>query len=187
MKNVIIIIITIIGFTIACKAQEPVAKIATAQIKVKNVNYKLIKPDSKVTQIINTNNKLSGVKMIAPKLPSDVRVSEYVMYDKNILIQICVNVIPFSTLQKLPKSFGDWLFITFKVDVKGRPLEMEFLIKNTSLITANEIQKIEAEIMKSPFKITFIKGIERYFDGANYFNIDTQLRYSDMLKAKQAN
>jgi len=184
LKNLIIFTLIIISSS-ACKAQQPVPKISSDRLKINNTSYILIKPDNKVTQIINANNKLNNVKQIAPNLPFDIKIPDYRTFDKNLLLQICAETISLTTLKKLPNGYGDWLFITFKVDVTGKILEMEFLVKNTSLITANDIQKVEDRIMRSRFKVTFKKELEPYFVGANYFSIDAIVRYSDMLKVKE--
>ena len=184
MKNLIILALLII-LSSACRAQLPLAKISSSKVKANDNTYSISKPDNKVTEVINLNNKLTNSKMAVPNLPSGIMMPDFMRYDKNLLVKICADIIPITTLKKLPNGFGDWIFIAFKVDVNGNVLEMEFVLKNNSLITGNEIQKIEESILKSSFKVSFIKGIERYFEGANYINLYTQLRYSDMLKVKQ--
>jgi len=171
---------------IACKAQQPVVKISADEVKVNSVKYRLNRPNNNVTKIVNTNNKLTNVKAVAPNLPSDVKIPQYVKYDKNVLLSVCADVIPLATLEKLPKGIGDWIFVTFKVNPQGKVMEMEFLLKNTSLITASEIQKIEEKIKNSSFTVSFTYGIERYFEGANYFFVYTQLAYKDIYTKKIA-
>lgn len=186
MKKIFLMLI-ITFCIIACRAQQPIPKIASEKVKVNNTIYKLIKPDNKVTQIININNKLTKVKQIAPNMPSDLKIPGYRKFDKNILLKICAEVIPLTTLQNLPRGYNDYLFMTIKVNAEGEPLEIEFLLKNNSLITPEEIQKIEYKIFESSFKVSFTKGIERYFKGVNYFNIDVMIQYNEMLKAKVGN
>jgi len=185
MKKIFLILIISFYIT-ACKAQQSIPKIASDRVKVNNTNYRLIRPNNKVTQIINANNKLNNVKQVEPNMPSDLKLPGYRKFDKNLLIKICAEVIPLSTLQKLPKGINDHLYIYIKINTKGDPLEMDFLVKNNSLITPNEIQQIEDKIMKSPFKVTFTHGIERYFEGVNYFDIDVWINYNDILKVKEA-
>jgi len=184
MKKIFLILIISFYIT-ACKAQQSIPKIASDKVKVNNTNYRLIRPNNKVTQIINTNNKLTNVKQVAPNLPLDIPIPAYSKFDKKLLIQICAEAIPLNKLQKLPQGYDDDIYIYMKINTKGEPLEMGFLVSNTSLITPNEIQQIEEKIMKSSFKVTFKHGIEQYFDGANYFNINIWIKYSDILKAKE--
>ncbi|TCD27282.1 hypothetical protein EZ456_08755 [Pedobacter psychrodurus] len=187
MKNLISILYFCIIISVACKAQKPVAKINSNQVKTSNVTYDIKKPTDTYTEIINSNNKLTAIKPLSPNLPKDISVVQNMKFSRKQLTQICANIIPLNTLKDLPVGYGDWLSIRFKVSSMGEPLEMEFLIRNTSLVTAEEIQKIEKAIKNSTFKFTFTNGIERFFGGVNYFNIDVPIRYIDMLKAKQNN
>lgn len=185
MKNIILAILAII-FTTACTAQQPIAKMNVQQVKVSNETYKIQKEGEKFLVIRNSSNKLKGIKPVAPNLPSDVKVNRNMKLDEKLLTQICADVIPLSTLEKMPMGYGDFLFISFKVSPSGKPIEMDFFIINTSLITAAQIQKIEDAIKRSGFKFVFTNGIERFFNGVNYFNIDVPILYQDMLKVKRA-
>ena len=180
----IFLILAIVFCIMACKAQQPIAKIAGDKVKVNNKSYILKRPNDKVTEIINSDNKLKNVKQVAPNIPSDLKLPAYTKVDEKLIAKICADVIPLSKLQKLPKGYGDFLFIDIKVNTQGEPLEMEFLVRNTSLISLNEIEQIELEIKKK-FKVTFKQGIEKYFSGANYFNLYIPIAYNEMLKAKE--
>ncbi|TCD27283.1 hypothetical protein EZ456_08760 [Pedobacter psychrodurus] len=186
MKNLILIIIIIISTT-ACSAQKPIAKINNDQIKISSLTYKIQKEGNKYIVVRNSNNKLTNLKPVAPNLPKGISIVQNMKLDEKLLIKICSSIIPLSTLEKMPMGYGDWLSINFKVAPTGDPIEMEFVIRNTSLITAEEIQKIEDTIKKSSFKVVFKDGIEQFFGGVNYFNIDVPIRYRDMLKVKQNN
>lgn len=187
MKNITLILISIIGLTIACKPQQPIAKITSENIRTSGVLYHINKPNNKYTQVINANNKFTNTKMIAPNLPFDLKIPGYRKFDKNIIFQICADIIPLSSLKKENINPMDYLFLSIKVNTKGEPMEIEFLANNSMPITSVDIQKIEEKILKSSFKVTFNKEIERYLVGANFLNVDVIIRYGDMLKAKENN
>lgn len=187
MKNSILAFFICALLATACRAQQPIPKLSNNQIKIGLLTYNTKKESETLIKIINANNKLTNVKQVNPNVPSDVFIADYKKLDKNLITKICADAIPLNTLQQLPKSNGDYLYIILKIDTKGKPIEMEFVIRNTSLITANQIKTIEQNIMDSPFKVTFTHGIERLFTGSNYFSIDVLINYNDMLKAKQAN
>lgn len=188
MKNSILIItLGLIILTSACKAQQPISKINSDQVKTSSLVYNVKKEGEKFIFIKNSKNKLTNIAETAPNLPSDVKVRYNMILDKRIITQICAQAISLSTLKSMPMGMNDFLYIMVKVNAKGYPIEIGFGINNTSSITINEIQKIEEGIMKSAFKVTFTNSIERFFGGVNYFSIDISVAYSDMLKAKEAN
>lgn len=82
---------------------------------------------------------------------------------------------------------NDYLFISFKINESGYPIEIEFLFKNTSIITSNQLNQIEKELKGGKFKVTFKDGIEHYLKGINYFEVDVPVHYRDILKAKEGN
>ncbi|MGY3055272.1 hypothetical protein ACVWYG_003487 [Pedobacter sp. UYEF25] len=73
-----------------------------------------------------------------------------------------------------------------RFDTKGIPLEMSFVIRNTSLITAKDLEQIEQMITESNFKISFLKGTQSYIREANFFTVDYPIPYSEMLKVLSA-
>lgn len=76
MKNITLILISIKGLTIACKAQQPIAKTTSENIRTSGVLYHINKPNNKYTQVINANNKFTNTKMIAPNLPFDLKIPD---------------------------------------------------------------------------------------------------------------
>ncbi|WP_426326589.1 hypothetical protein [Pedobacter sp. R-06] len=185
MKNLVFLVLLVL--LTSCKAQQPISQTKEGKVKIAGKSFYIKKLTDKYTEVINSNNKLTNVQPAELKLSNGIVVVQHMKIDEKKLIQICADVIPLKTLKELPKGYGDWLSIRFKVDSKGIPLEMEFLIRNTSLITAGELQQIEEKIKNSSFKITFTDGIERFFSRINYFNIDIPVRYGDILKAKEGN
>jgi len=187
MKNIITTLYIIIIFIISCKAQQPITKISSNTVKAAAQTYNLKKSGDKYVEIKNKANKLTNVYQIAPNLPSDVKISYNIKFDKGLIDQICADAISYDILKKMPLGINDRLSIYLKVNEGGFPIEMEFIVRNTSLITASNLQQIEQEIKESNFKITFLNGIERYFKGANYFTINIPVTYSEMLKTKKGN
>ncbi|RZL19147.1 MAG: hypothetical protein EOO96_26310 [Pedobacter sp.] len=184
MKGLMLLIISF--YITACRAQKPITKIIANQVKSSEATCRLEKPDVNATKVINLNNKLTSVKQMAPKLPPGVLIPGYINVDEKLLAKICSRNLSDNTLRNLPQGYGDFLSIDIKINTMGIPLEMVFVLKNTSPITPEEIKQIEVDIKKS-FKVTFKYGIEKYFDGANYFNVYAYVRYSDMLKVKEGN
>lgn len=172
---------------IACRAQQPVAKVDMANIKVKTTAYKLNRPNNKVVTIVNNSNKLRGVDGIAPNVPKGIIMKKFMIYDRSIIPSICADIIPLQVLKESPKGYNEYLYIRLKISTTGQPLEMEFLIHNNSLLTADQIQHIEAEIFKSQFKVTYKPEVQKFLPGANYFEIDVIISYDDLLKIKESN
>ncbi|TCD27281.1 hypothetical protein EZ456_08750 [Pedobacter psychrodurus] len=187
MKNSIVILLSYIFLITACNAQQPISKVKEGTIKVAGEKYLVEKPDDKRTQLINTKNIFTNKKLIAPNLPVGIRIKDYMKIDVNLITKICANVIPLETLRQLPNGMNDYLFISLKMSEKGYPIEMEFLVKNTSLITSSQLNLIEKELKNGQFRVTFKQGVERFLKDINYFELDIPVSYSDMLKAKRAN
>lgn len=182
MKNIITTLSIIILLFTACAAQQPVAKISSNKVSLDKETYNISKSAGRYTEIKNSANKFGSVKQSAPNLPSDFKVSYNMSFDKKLVYKICADAIPLEKLKEMPMGMNDRLTIYMKVDGKGVPIEMEFVVQNTSLISAKELQQIEINIKKQ-VRITFLNGIDRYFKGANFFNIDIPVPYSEILKA----
>lgn len=132
----------------------------------------------------NSTNKFDNTSSITPNLPNGVRYNDYVKLDKKLITKICANAIPLNTLKLLPVEMNDDLFICFKIDENGYPIEMEFLMKNNSLITAEQLAQIEEDLKNGQIKAVFHNGFEKLFKGANFFVLNMWIPYSNMLKAK---
>ncbi|WP_231464477.1 MULTISPECIES: hypothetical protein [unclassified Pedobacter] len=184
MKNVILTI-SLSFLIIACKTQKPLAKMDEGKINISGETYLIKKPDHKRTQLVNTSNKFSKVRFYAPNLPQDIKINSYIKFDKKIVTQICAKYIPLSILEQLPKGFNDFLFIGFKMNENGSPIEIEFLMKNTSLLTLSQLKEIEEELKAGKFKVVIQPEIKQFLKGINYFEVDIPVLYSDMLKSKQ--
>ena len=185
MKNTLLILSFITILTLACKAQQPVAKLSSNKVNVGEESYTIQKSTTSLTKVVNDNNKLTNVKEIAPNLTPDIKMPGFMDFDKKILSQICASAITLEALKKFPKEdASDFLYIFIKVNPKGDVIECEFLLKNNSLITISQIKEIEHNI-KEKFKVKFKYGIEKSFEGANYFLLNAPIPYRDMLKIKE--
>ena len=187
MKKSILGIFSFILVASACRSQQPISKIAASEIKALGITYKVNKNESKFTVLKNERNKLSDVAQITPNLPNGLRATYYMEVDKKMLAKICADAIPLNTLKQLPMGMNDRIDIYTKVDVNGIPIEMDFIVQNTSLITAVELSKIETKMKDGSFKINFNKEIKPYIKGANYFPISLGISYFDILTVKQGN
>lgn len=186
MKNIMITVVLLLAM--ACKAQQPISTGNTKQIKALGIifNVKKITTElgNKYIEIANTANKLANVKQVTPKMSPGMSVVQYISYDKDIITKICANVIPLTILKKMTVEDHDWLSILIRFDSSGYPIELQFLIRQSSLISADDLAKIEIGVKKSAFRVTFKKEIQSFLPGANYFFIDLPIKYTDMLKVK---
>lgn len=186
MKN--IILITAILFSIACKAQEPFAKLTSRQVKASGITFSVRKITTELGReligIANAENRLADVKQVWPKMLPGIQIAYYMSYDNDILVKICADAISPRILNKLPVDSKTVLSIGIKFDPSGRLLELEYLIPKTFMITPAELAKIEVGIKNSKFRITFKKELQPFVVGANFFNMDSSISYTDLLKAR---
>ena len=185
MKKIIITLGLGLLLIIACRDQQPVTQVKSDIVRFNTANYKLNRPNDKVMIIFNSLNKLTNTVGIAPNVPNGIIMKQYMIADKSIITKICAEVIPLATLIKLPKGNGDWLSLNRKINPQGKPIEMTFLIKNTSLISAKEFQQIEKRILTSSSIVTFKLEVQKFLKGINYLEYDATTKYNDILKAKQ--
>ncbi|MGY3054655.1 hypothetical protein ACVWYG_002862 [Pedobacter sp. UYEF25] len=136
MKYLTLILSSVVFIIVSCKAQVPIAKLNGDKVTLNARTYKVENDGKKYVFIKNTSNRLEDVKQVAPNLPSGLTTSYHVTIDKKLLTKICAEIISAERLRKMPQGVTDWLGIDLKYDTKGAPLEMSFVIRNTSLISA---------------------------------------------------
>ncbi|SMC73684.1 hypothetical protein [Pedobacter nyackensis] len=185
MKNILLIVF--LCFALACKAQQPISTINTTQVKASGITFKIKRTTTDsgkdYVKISNTRNKLDNVKQVTPNLNFRLNVNEYILFDHDIIKDICASVIPLNELKKMATKRGG-LFIAMKYNTRGYPLELVFLIEKSSLISAEDLAKIETRIKKSAFHITFKKEVQKLVVGANYLLVDFSYTYAEILEAK---
>lgn len=74
MKKVTFLILLGCFLSASCNAQRAIVKLSKHEVKVSSTTFKLTKSSIKLTKVINSNNKLTNVKQVAPNLPSDIKM-----------------------------------------------------------------------------------------------------------------
>lgn len=184
MKKHMIIACLSLGMSLACTAQKPLSKIDDGLVKSNINSYKLDKSNSSFISVENSSNKLSNTKPIAPNWPANVSSFKKITIDQKLLTLICAEGLPIEKVKNLPTGPIDALAIRIRADISGKPLEISFLTEKKSILTVNELEKIELEIKKRII-INIAPDFKRYLVGANFIVFDTQVFYNEILLAKR--
>lgn len=182
MKTLIISIL-FAGITISsCRAQKQIAVLENNNlVKGINIKYKIEK-FSKMTSIGNINNKLINVKQSSPNLPANINLFYYKKFDLTKIQEICAGIIPKKQVQEaINAKKNSSLFIRIKSDLKGVPLEMEFLTDNNSTLTINQIEQIEIAIRQS-ITIKIDSKADQFLQGTNFIVTDLTIWFRELIK-----
>ena len=182
-----IICILLIGFTTSCVAQKKIANLKDNTIEKALSNKYSIKKEVNGISLNSTSNKFTGVKQISPNMAPNETNLLAPLDRKNALAKltkICADIITLNQLEELIKTNNSSLFIRVKTNIEGKPLELEFYTKANSILTLNQLEGIEKEILQhftiklAPYAINIVKG-------SNFLTFDFSIFYENILKIKK--
>lgn len=136
----------------------------------------------------NTTNKFTDVKQISPNMaPNETNLLAPLDRKKAVaqITKICAEIITLNQLEELSKINNSGLLITIKTNVEGRPLELEFYTKANSILTLNQLENIEKEILQNVI-IKLASYTTKVIKGSNFLTFDYKIYFENMLKAKKA-
>lgn len=184
-----ILFILLICFTTSCVAQKKIANLKDNTIEKALTNKYSIKREANGVSLNNTSNKFTGVKQISPNMaPNETNLLAPLDRKKAVaqLTKICADIITLAQLEELIKVNNSGLFIRIKTNIVGKPLELEFYTKANPILTLNQLEGIEKEILQhftiklAPYTINVVKG-------SNFLTFDYSIYFENMLKIKNNN
>lgn len=182
-----ILFIILICFTTSCVAQKKIANLKDNTIEKALTNKYSIKREANGVSLINTSNKFTSVKQISPNMaPNETNLLAPLDRKTAVaqLTKICANIIAINQLEELTKIKNSNLFIRIKTNIKGNPIELEFYIKANPILTLNQLESIEKEILQH-FTIKLATYTVNVVKGSNFLTFDYSIYFADMLKVKK--
>ena len=186
MKSIVISILLIGIITTSCSAQKKIAALSDNVItKAKLESYMIKKEQQKVT-IENSNNKLTNIKQTSPNLPFNIPLIPY--YVKPNLQELKIIFAKYMTIKELENlsinSFAG-ISIDIRCNTTGKIREVLFFTDKNSILSLEQLENIEHDIITTKNMITIKPEAERYIKGSNFLLVDTRLVFSDILKVKK--
>ncbi len=151
--------------------------------KALNYSYQ-IKKTIKYIEIDNINNKFTNIKPNSPGLYGQVLTKPDIVIDMEKISKICAKHISTKQLEILTvgtKYTG--LRIIIRTDIYGNTLEIGFFTEQNSILTLNQLEKIENELMTTKL-ISMKPEILPLLEGSNFWQIRPKFYYEDLLKVK---
>jgi hypothetical protein len=151
--------------------------------KALNYSYQ-IKKTIKYIEIDNINNKFTNIKPNSPGLYGQVLTKPDIVIDMEKISKICAKHISTKQLEILTigtKYTG--LRIIIRTDIYGNTLEIGFFTEQNSILTLNQLEKIENELMTTKL-ISMKPEILSLLEGSNFWQIRPKFYYEDLLKVK---
>lgn len=185
MKTIIFILL--IGVTSSCVAQKKITNLKNNTIEKGIINRYTIKKDTHGVSLNNIANKFTGITQVSPNMAANETNLFSPLDRKNMLVQltkICADIITLSQLEELIKIDNSGLLITIKTDIEGKPLELEFYTKTNSILSLNQLENIEKEILQhftiklAPYTVNVVKG-------SNFLKFDFKIYFINILKHKK--
>ena len=171
----------------SCLAQSLLSNLNDGETaKAINQKYKVKKTEKYIT-IENINNKFTNVKQNSPKLfplASAYGIPEIVT-NRAQLIKICAKYMSRQQIETLAagaKYAG--LTIIIRTDIYGKTMEVGFFTDQNSILTLQQLEQIENEIIKAKLVTINPKDLP-YLQGSNFWQIDPTIYfYDELLKVK---
>ncbi|WP_395626579.1 hypothetical protein [Daejeonella sp.] len=152
--------------------------------KALTLNYQ-IKKTTKYIDIENINNRFTNIKQNSPRLHGQILTKPDIVIDMVKLSRICANHISKQQIETLAAGIKyAGLMIDIKTDINGNTLEVSFFTEQNSILTLNQLEKIEKELMT--IKLVIMKPeILPLLEGSNFWRITPTIIYEDLLKIKE--
>ncbi len=168
----------------SCFAQTPIAELKDGSInKALNLNYQ-IKKTTKYIDIENINNRFTNIKQNSPRLHGQILTKPDIVIDVVKLSRICANHISKQQIETLAAGIKyAGLMIDIKTDINGNTLEVSFFTEQNSILTLNQLEKIENELMTTKL-ISMKPEILPLLEESNFWRITPTIIYEDLLKVK---
>lgn len=171
----------------SCLAQNLLSNLNDGETaKAINQKYKVKKTEKYIT-IENINNKFTNVKQNSPKLfplASAYGIPEIVT-NRAQLIKICAKYMSRQQIETLAAGAkGAGLMIIIRTDIYGKTMEVGFFTEQNSILTLQQLEQIENEIIKAKLVTINPKDLP-YLQGSNFWQIDPTIYfYDELLKVK---
>jgi hypothetical protein len=152
--------------------------------KALTLNYQ-IKKTTKYIDIENINNRFTNIKQNSPRLHGQILTKPDIVIDMVKLSRICANHISKQQIETLAAGIKyAGLMIDIKTDINGNTLELSFFTEQNSILTLNQLEKIEKELMT--IKLVSMKPeILPLLEGSNFWRITPKIYYEFLLKVKE--
>ena len=169
----------------SCLAQSLLSNLNDGETaKAINQKYKVKKTEKYIT-IENINNKFTNVKQNSPKLFGQLLVKPEIVTNRAQLIKICAKYMSRQQIETLAagaKYAG--LTIIIRTDIYGKTMEVGFFTDQNSILTLQQLEQIENEIIKAKLVTINPKDLP-YLQGSNFWQIDPTIYfYDELLKVK---
>jgi hypothetical protein len=152
--------------------------------KAITLNYQ-IKKTTKYIDIENINNRFTNIKQNSPRLYGQVLTKPDIVIDMVKLSRICANHISKQQIETLAAGIKyAGLMIDIKTDINGNTLELSFFTEQNSILTLNQLEKIEKELMTTKL-VSMKPEILPLLEGSNYLRITPKIYYEFLLKVKE--
>lgn len=169
----------------SCLAQSLLSNLNDGETaKAINQKYKVKKTEKYIT-IENINNKFTNVKQNSPKLFGQLLSYPEIVTNKAQLNIICAKYMSRQQIETLAagaKYAG--LTIIIRTDIYGKTMEVGFFTDQNSILTLQQLEQIENEIIKAKLVTINPKDLP-YLQGSNFWQIDPTIYfYDELLKVK---
>ena len=169
----------------SCLAQSLLSNLNDGETaKAINQKYKVKKTEKYIT-IENINNKFTNVKQNSPKLFGQLLVKPEIVTNRAQLIKICAKYMSRQQIETLAAGAkGAGLTIIIRTDIYGKTMEVGFFTDQNSILTLQQLEQIENEIIKAKLVTINPKDLP-YLQGSNFWQIDPTIYfYDELLKVK---
>lgn len=180
----LLITTTLVLMQLLSFAQTKLADLKDGSInKALTLNYQ-IKKTSKYIDIENINNRFTNIKQNSPRLHGQILTKPDIVIDMAKLSRICAKHIKKQQIETLAAGIKyAGLMIDIKTDINGNTLELSFFTEQNSILTLNQLENIEKELMT--IKLVSMKPeILPLLEGSNFWRITPTIIYEDLLKVK---
>lgn len=169
----------------SCLAQSLLSNLNDGETaKAINQKYKVKKTEKYIT-IENINNKFTNVKQNSPKLFGQLLVKPEIVTNRAQLIKICAKYMSRQQIETLAAGAKySGLTIIIRTDIYGKTMEVGFFTDQNSILTLQQLEQIENEIIKAKLVTINPKDLP-YLQGSNFWQIDPTIYfYDELLKVK---